>query len=124
MCVGAFFMHDIILGMDPDIEEIKEMAKKALALAEDTNRTVHKLRHAAWWGFFFQMLWWGAVLGSSAFAYHYYVQPYVANLQGLYSQVQTGTQQAQSLEKIVSDYVRSHFNPAAPQVPAATSTQQ
>jgi hypothetical protein len=107
--------------MDPDIEEIKAQVAKILLITEDTNRAVHNIRRAGWWGLFFQILWWGAILGSSAYAYHYYVQPYMANLQALYSQVQSSGQQAQGLEQTVIDYVRTHF---AQPMPAASQVQQ
>jgi hypothetical protein len=82
--------------MDDDIQEIKQMAKRALALAEDTNRTVHRMRRSAQWARFFQIVWWVAILAVSGAAYYYYLQPYVDRLEQLYGQVEGVNQQGQS----------------------------
>lgn len=93
--------------MDEDIEEVKELAKKNLALAQDTNRVVHKLRRAAWWGRFFQLLWWVAILVVSGAAYYYYLQPYVGKLEQAYANFQQSGRQAQSLEQQAQNFFKN-----------------
>ena len=105
--------------MDPDIEEVKEMIKKSLALAQDTNRILHGMRRAARWGRFFKLLWWVAILAVSGIAYYYYLQPYVDKLVQAYTQVQATGQKAQSLEQQVQDFLKNLGTPQN-----ATSPQQ
>ncbi|MDO8518358.1 MAG: hypothetical protein Q7S26_03655 [bacterium] len=93
--------------MDDDIEEIKELAKKSLALAQDTNRVVHGMRRGAWWGRFFKLLWWVAIFAVSSAVYYYYVQPYVDKIGQAYAQVQSTGQKAQSLESQVQNFLKN-----------------
>ena len=93
--------------MDDDIEEVKEIAKKSLALAQDTNRVVHKMLRAARWGRFIKLVWWVAILAISAAAYYYYIQPYVEKLSQAYAGVQASGQRAQSLEQQVQDFLKN-----------------
>ena len=82
--------------MDDDLEELRDMTKKSLALAEDTNRAVHKMRRSALWGRFFQVVWWLLIIAVSGAAYYIYLAPYVGRLEQLYVQVEGTGQQAQN----------------------------
>lgn len=74
--------------MDPELEEIKRMLQKNVALAEDTNHIVHKLRRNIWWGRLWTIVWWVAILAVSGAAYYVYLQPYVDQLSQAYGNVQ------------------------------------
>jgi hypothetical protein len=71
--------------MDDEIAELRSLVKKNLALTEDTNRMVHKMRRAAMWGRLFQIVWWVGVIAVSGAAYYYYLQPYVSSIEHFYS---------------------------------------
>jgi len=101
--------------MNEDIEEIKELTKKALALAEDTNRMVHKMRRSALWGRFLQLAWWFAIIVISGAAYYIYLQPYVARLEQLYGQVEGTNQQAQNWGAEFQQFLAKFAPPQKPQ---------
>src|SRR5579859_5135657 len=86
----------ILLSVDPELKELKELVRRNIALSEDTNRAVHRMRRSVVWGRLFQLVWWVAIFALSGYAYYYYLQPYVVKLEQLYEQVQKGGQQAQS----------------------------
>jgi len=81
--------------MTEDIEELKELVEKNIKLTEDTNRTVHKMRRSAIWGRVFQMVWWGVIIIVSGAAYYIYLQPYVGQIEDLYTQFKASGQQFQ-----------------------------
>ena len=81
--------------MTDDIEELKELVEKNTKLAEDTNRTVHKMRRSALWGRALQLVWWAAIIGVSGAVYYIYLQPYVGQIEDLYEQFKTSGQQVQ-----------------------------
>ncbi|MDE2071124.1 MAG: hypothetical protein KGI70_00060 [Patescibacteria group bacterium] len=63
--------------MDTEIQSLKKEVDELKSLTLDTNRTVHKMRRAAWWGRLWGIVWWLLIFGASGAAYYYYVQPYV-----------------------------------------------
>jgi hypothetical protein len=97
--------------MNDDLEEIKEMSKRTLALAEDTNRMVHRMRRAAAWGRFFQIVWWVVIIAVSGAAYYYYLAPYVNRLEQLYGQVEGINQQGQNWSTELQQFF-SHLTPS------------
>ncbi len=100
--------------MEQDIDEVKELAKKNLALAQDTNRIMHKMQRAARWGRFFQIVWWIAILAVSSAAYYYYLQPYVHKIEDVYSNFQASGQKAQSIGQQIENLFKS-FGSSSPQ---------
>jgi hypothetical protein len=76
--------------MDKDIEELRALVKQNLALTEDINHTLRKMRRAAAWGRFFQTVWWIAVIAVSGAAYYYYLQPNVDQIEHFYNQFSSG----------------------------------
>ncbi|MEI7720279.1 MAG: hypothetical protein WCI89_03680 [bacterium] len=84
---------------DIDISNIKDLVQKNVAIAEDTNRTVHAMRRAQKWGAFFKFVWWAVIIVVSGATYYLYFQPYVGKIERLYEQAQIGTQQLQSFFK-------------------------
>jgi hypothetical protein len=74
--------------MATEIEELKELVRRNIALAEDTNHTIHKMYRATIWGKVFNILWFLSVLGLTGFVYYYFLAPYLGNIMELYSQAQ------------------------------------
>lgn len=70
--------------MANDLDELKQEVEALREITQDTNRQVHKLRRAAWWGRLWSIVWWLTVAGVTGAAYYYYVQPYVADLTSAY----------------------------------------
>lgn len=88
---------------DIDIRELKELVQKQALLNADTNRVVHKLHRALWWGRLWSLVWWGAILVLSSAAYYYYLQPYLEQVLKLYAG-------AQGFEGQFSDFFKN-FRP-------------
>ena len=79
--------------MDLDNEELHDLIKKSLALAEENNRILRGMRRSARWGRFFSIAWWLIVIAVSGATYYYYVQPYVETIQQAYGNTQNFQQQ-------------------------------
>ena len=92
--------------MNEEIAEIKALLLQQIAIAKDTNRTIHSLRRTARWSHFFQFIWWGAIIVSSAYAYYFYLQPYVASLEGLYTQVTETGKQAKGFQENIQGLLK------------------
>ena len=97
--------------MDEDIRELKALMQQNIALTEDISHQVRKMRRAALWGRFFQIVWWVAVLAVSGAAYYYYLQPYVGKFESLYSEIQTNSQQSPSINQEVQKFLQSFTRP-------------
>ena len=106
--------------VDPQIDEIKALAEKALALAEDTNRMVHRLQRRARWGTFFRFLSLLVILGASGVSF-YYLRPYTQRAVNLYEQLHSGSAEAlrfeanfvQTLQSLNALNTGSHVAPGA-----------
>ncbi len=85
--------------MDTDIEELRDLLKKNIALTEETYRIVQSMRSAARWSRFFSLLWWAIVLAVSGATYYYWLQPYVEKAQQAYTS-------GQGFEQQLQDYVK------------------
>ena len=81
--------------MDPQIEELKELIRRNTALAEDTNRIVHKMRRGALLSSIMRLLWWALIIGATVASYLYFA-PYLQQITDLYSKAQTTLQQFQA----------------------------
>ena len=90
--------------MDQQIEELKELVRRNISVAEDTNKLVHSMRRSARMGSILRWGWWIFLFAVSGFTYYYYVQPYVEQLQHLYASAQAGGEQAQSFGKMIADF--------------------
>jgi hypothetical protein len=86
----------------------RDLLQKNLLIAEDTNRTVHKLRRGMWWGRLTTILFWLLITVGPFVAYYYYfptyIQPYVQKLEQLSSQMQQGSEQAQNYQGQLSNF--------------------
>lgn len=81
--------------MDPDIDELRDLVKKNIALTEENHRILRGMRSAARWGRFFSILWWLLVLAVSGATYYYYIEPYVQKAQDAYASGKSFEQQIQ-----------------------------
>ena len=93
--------------MDPQIQELRKLVVENLQIAEDTRRVVHSMRRSQRVGRFFTLVWWFLVLVASGAAYYYYLQPYVAQIERLYENMQTNTQQAQQYQTQISNFLKN-----------------
>lgn len=103
--------------VDPDIDELRDLVQKDLAVSADTNRVVHGMRRSARWGRLFQFIWWIAVIVISGAAYYYYLDPYVKKFEQLYANVQTGQQQVQGWEQQAVNFFKNLTGAAQPSLP-------
>ena len=96
--------------MNDEIAELRNLVKKNLALTEETNRMVHKMRRAAMWGRLFQIIWWVVVVAVSGAAYYYYLQPYVTEITHFYNQLGMSSPNQPSMAEEFQKFFQS-FNP-------------
>jgi hypothetical protein len=95
--------------MEPETNELKELMRQNIALAQDTNKTLHAMRRSARVRGFFSIAWWVLVFALSGAAYYYYLQPYVQKIEDAYAKAQTGAQQAQTWETQAADFFKGFF---------------
>jgi polyferredoxin len=81
------------------IEELKELVRRNIAITEDTNRQLHGMRRSSRWSIILRVLWWVAITAITAFFYYTYVFPYVNNILGLYNKAQQAAQNIPSFNK-------------------------
>ena len=93
--------------MDEDIQELKALVKQNLALTQELNHTVRKMRRAAAWNRFFQLVWWVFVLVASWAAYYYYLEPYVGKIEQIYAQYGASSGQSQQLSQEVQNFLKT-----------------
>ncbi len=91
---------------NPEIEELKELVQKDMAVNAETNRLVHQMRRSARWNMLFQILYWLVILGILGAGY-YYASPYIYNLLHLYQGMErTGGQQTSLLQDVGRSFSR------------------
>jgi hypothetical protein len=93
------------------IAELKELVRRSTAISEETNRMVHSMKRAAWFGTIMQWLWWIIIFGVSGYAYYTYVQPYVAKIESAYHNAEAGAQKAQDWQTSTSNFFKDLFTP-------------
>jgi hypothetical protein len=99
--------------MDQDIEELKQEVEELKAMTEDTNRQVHKMRRAAWWGRAWAIIWWLLVFGVSGAAYYYYAQPVIQRVEQYYESFQHQSGQAQNWGSELGQLFAGYFSGAS-----------
>jgi hypothetical protein len=70
------------------MDELKELVRQNIALAQENNQILHALRRGAWVSRALRIFWIALIIGSSVYAY-WYVQPYLDQLLGLYGNLQS-----------------------------------
>lgn len=94
--------------MEVDInnEDLRDLVKKTLALTEENNRILRKMRSSARWGRFFSVVWWILVIAVSGAAYYYYLEPYVQKAEQIYNQIGQSGQQAEGYGAQFADFLK------------------
>ena len=69
--------------MNPDEQK---MLREALSLSRENNEILKKLYRSTMWGRVFRILYWLVLIGVTVGSL-YLIQPYIDQLQGIYSQV-------------------------------------
>ncbi len=80
-------MFGIVAFVDPEINELKELMRRNIHISEQTNRMVRSMHKDAMWSKFFRFLWTFIVIGLAVYGY-YYFQPYILQIERLYTQAQ------------------------------------
>lgn len=52
--------------------ELKRLLEENVALAQDTNRILHRMQRAARWGRMFRVFYWTLLIGSMLGIYYYF----------------------------------------------------
>jgi hypothetical protein len=114
-----------------DIQELRQEVEELREVSEDTNRVVHKMRRAVWWGRLWTIAMWVLFFGASGAAYYYYLQPWVTKVEQYYVQFQHQTSQvtslqhqAQSLGQQAQQFLNQFLAAPSPQSPQVPSSGQ
>ncbi len=91
------------------IDELKELVRRNIALTQDTNKMVHAMRRSARWGSIIHWGWWIIITLISAYLYFSVVQPYVDRVSRAYEQTQAGIHQAQDWQTNMSNFFKNLF---------------
>jgi hypothetical protein len=89
-------------GFDLEQDEFGDRLTKIEKMVEDTNRVVHSMQRAQRMRTLTSILWKLAVVGVAAFAYYFYVWPYVEQVVSAYNS-------AQGLQEQVSGFFGQYF---------------
>ncbi len=90
---------------DPQqIEELKELMRQNIALAQENSQILHGMRRSAWLGHAVRLLWIVAILVASYYSY-LYLMPYLGKIESFYGNLQSLQQKA--------SMVISSFSPAS-----------
>jgi hypothetical protein len=69
--------------MNEDTNELKELVRQAIAIGEENNVLLKKMRRSSRWSSFFRVIYWLIIIGLSVGAF-YFIQPYVATMESLW----------------------------------------
>ncbi len=67
------------------------LLEKTYKLAEETNEELHKMRRAQRFRFYANVIYWLIITGIAVGSF-YALQPYISQLQGIYSSVRSGVE--------------------------------
>jgi len=99
--------------VDSQVEELKELLRQNIALAQDTNRTLHKMRRGAIWGRLMTLTMWLIFFVLPLVFSYYYFQPQITKIEQLYSQLQQDNKQAQTYQSQISSFFGNLLNQTA-----------
>ena len=89
--------------MDPQIEELKQLVRQNIALTEENNRQIHKIRRGRLISTIVgPLIWITASLGISWAAYLFFFQPYVGKIADFYVSIQQAIDQAKDIKNQLS----------------------
>ena len=71
--------------------------KELLELTKENNKLLRKMRRSAMIGGVIRLIYWVAIIGTPIFLYYSFLQPYLAQLLDIYSQVQGGAENLQNV---------------------------
>ncbi|HVZ75726.1 MAG TPA: hypothetical protein VG934_00420 [Candidatus Paceibacterota bacterium] len=77
------------------VEELKELMRQNIALAQENNKMLHAVRRGTWLSYAVRLLWIVAIIVASYYSY-LYLQPYLQKILGLYGNIQNLQEQAQN----------------------------
>lgn len=69
--------------------ELKEKIEESLRLAEENNKMIRKMRRTLEWSRIMRIIYWLFIIAMALGAY-YYIQPYVEQIKGAYSDAKDG----------------------------------
>jgi uncharacterized membrane protein len=71
-----------------EMDELKELVRHNIKVAEDTNRLLHSMRRSQRMRTLLGFLWWIIILGVSGYTYYYFLAPYIGEFSQVYNQAQ------------------------------------
>jgi hypothetical protein len=69
---------------DPDIDQLKELVRQNIALAQDTNRILRSMRTSSRLKSLFWIIVFLASTGASVYAYYIFLEPRIEQIKNLY----------------------------------------
>lgn len=85
----VIFCYNVSMAKDLQNQSDRALLEKTYRLAEETNEELHKMRRAQRFRFYINVLYWIIITGAAVGAF-YAFQPYVSQVQGVYSSIRSG----------------------------------
>ena len=83
--------------------EERQLLIQTHRMTEENNKLLRKMHRAALWGRIFHFLYWSIIIGLSIGAY-YFIQPYVDQVKGVYTGVQSDVSNVKSMANQLGDF--------------------
>ena len=94
-------------------DDIKELLRETLLVAQANNKLLHGMRRSARWSAFLKGIYWLIVLGGLGISY-YYVQPYLQTILSAYDSIQSNMQEIKKTQNSLPDFRKFIENVKAP----------
>ena len=82
--------------------EEKKLLEQIADLSEENNRLLRKIRNTGRWSLAYNLIYWIVIIGISLGAY-YYIQPYIDQLQGVYSGAKGTVKDVQNISGLLKN---------------------
>ncbi len=80
------------------MQDLEKLLKKNLALTEENNRLLKKMRRGAVWGFIFKLIWIAVLIGIPVYLYINFLSPVVDEISGVVQKVEETTGKVENLQ--------------------------
>lgn len=92
-------------------ENLEELLRENLRLAQENNSLLRKMRRASLLGFWFKVLFYLVIIGLPIFLYRFYVAEYLHDLQATYEQIRLETDRLNGFtsDDIVPEKLKQYF---------------
>lgn len=90
------------------IDELKQLVRQNIALAQETNHTLRGMRRSARFSSIFRIAWISVLVGFSIWGY-LYTRPYIARIEAAYAQTQQQMITARDVTSQAQNFLQAFF---------------